>query len=77
MRQTPRAVLFLPCGHPSAKERLMKFAIATPKPRNPFATAARLRHGGSHRPSTGALRQRSRQHLRQTLAQLDPRKDSP
>lgn len=55
----------------------MKFAIATPKPRNPFATAARGRHGGSHRSSTGALRQRSRQEVRRTLAQLDPRKDSP
>ncbi|HEY0821700.1 MAG TPA: hypothetical protein VGD46_23195 [Rhizobacter sp.] len=55
----------------------MKFVIATPKPRNPFATAARLRHGGSHRSSPGALRQRSRQDLRRALAQLDPRKDSP
>ena len=55
----------------------MKFVIDTPKPRNPFATAARGRRAGSHRPSTGAQRQRSRQDLRQTLAQLDPRKDSP
>ncbi|MCR5885194.1 hypothetical protein LRS03_20970 [Rhizobacter sp. J219] len=55
----------------------MKFTVVTPKPRNPFATAARVRRAGSHRPSTGALRQRSRQDVRQTLAQLDPRKDSP
>ncbi len=59
----------------------MKFVIATPKPRNPFATAARVRHGGSHRPGTGASRQRSRQEvrheLREALAQPDPRKDSP
>lgn len=55
----------------------MKFAIVTPKPRNPFATAARVRHGGSHQSTPGALRQRSRQELRQALTQLDRRKDSP
>lgn len=55
----------------------MKFTVVTPKPRNPFATAARTRRGGSHRSSNGALRQRSRQDVRQALAQLDLRKDSP
>lgn len=55
----------------------MKFVVSTPKPRNPFATAARGRHGGSHRSSTGALRQRSRRELRQALDQLDLRKHSP
>lgn len=55
----------------------MKFVIPSPKPRNPFATAARGRHGGSHRSGTGALRQRSRRELREALDQADPRKDSP
>lgn len=55
----------------------MKFVIAKPKPRNPFAAPARGRRAGSHRLGTGAQRQRSRQEVRQTLAQLVPRKDSP
>jgi hypothetical protein len=73
--------LFLSCGPPPAKEPQMKFAVVTPKPRNPFAPAAHLRRGGSHRPTRGALRQRSRQdmrdEMRQALAQLDRRQDSP
>lgn len=55
----------------------MKFTVVTPKPRNPLAPAARMRHGGSHRPSTGAQRQRSRRDLRQCLDQIALRKDSP
>ncbi|MBL0728442.1 hypothetical protein [Piscinibacter sp. HJYY11] len=55
----------------------MKFTVVTPKPRNPFAPAAHLRHGGGHRSSTGALRQRSRRELREALGQLDHRKHSP
>jgi hypothetical protein len=56
----------------------MKIVITPSKPRNPFVAAARARRGsGSHRPATGALRQRSRQELRQVLGQLHPRKDSP
>jgi hypothetical protein len=55
----------------------MKFTVTPPKPRNPFAAAAHLRRAGSHRSTSAALRQRSRQEMRRALAQLDAPKDSP
>ena len=40
-----------------------------PKPRNPFAVAARSRRAGSHRPPERALRQGARRAIRR---ELDP-----
>ncbi len=55
----------------------MKITLAPAKPRNRIATAARARHAGAHRPTHGAVRQRSRHELRQTLRDLDPHRHSP
>jgi hypothetical protein len=50
----------------------MKLMLKTRKPRNPFATAARSRAAGAHRPSAGALRQKAKSALRTELADPDP-----
>lgn len=55
----------------------MKLTIASSKPRNPFASAARARRAGSHRPSRGGVRQHHATALRRELDQLTRRKDSP
>lgn len=41
-------------------------------PRNPLVAAARLRHAGSHRRSTGGVRQQARQALRRELRHEHP-----
>ena len=45
-----------------------------PKPRNPFAVAARIRRAGSHRPPERASRQGARRAIRRELdTALPPR----
>lgn len=51
---------------------VLSLRLKTLRPRNPVAFAARQRHGGSHRPGAGALRQRSRHELREEIARLHP-----
>lgn len=48
----------------------MKIKLNAPKPRNPFATAARQRVAGAHRPSAGAQRSQARHALQHELATL-------
>ncbi|MGZ5157173.1 MAG: hypothetical protein ACXWCV_13835 [Caldimonas sp.] len=48
----------------------MKIEIKMPRPRNPWAVAARLRRAGSHRPGTGAERQRATRALRRQLNEM-------
>lgn len=52
----------------------MKISLKTPKPRNPLARAARMRHAGSHRASGGSQR---RQGLRALQRELNEMKHSP
>ena len=52
----------------------MKIEINMPRPRNPMAMAARLRHAGSHRPDRRTQRQRAASALRR---QLNEMKHSP
>jgi hypothetical protein len=46
----------------------MKPILKSPKPRNPFAPAARARHAGAHRRSAGGQRQRADRAWRAELA---------
>ncbi|MEF7615019.1 hypothetical protein V4F39_13945 [Aquincola sp. MAHUQ-54] len=50
----------------------MKITLPSLPPRNPFATAARRRRAGVHRPGTGAVRQQARRELRRDLDSLRP-----
>jgi hypothetical protein len=50
----------------------MKLILKTHKPRNPFATAGRLRLAGAHRRSASAQRQRAQRELRAELARPSP-----
>jgi hypothetical protein len=52
----------------------VKISLKTPKPRNPLARAARMRHAGSHRASGGSQR---RQGLRALQRELNEMKHSP
>lgn len=53
----------------------MKIRLANPKPRNPFAPAARSRRAGVHGPTGGARRQQMRLALRHEVDRL--RYDTP
>jgi hypothetical protein len=53
----------------------MKLILTAPKPRNPFAPAARQRVAGLHQRSAGAMRQRARRELRREMQHLS--KPSP
>lgn len=50
----------------------MKLILTPPKPRNPFASAARLRHAGAHRRGSTSQRQRGARELRIELARASP-----
>ena len=50
----------------------MKLTLKTPKPRNPFVTASRLRLAGAHRRSASAHRQRAQRELRAELTRHSP-----
>jgi hypothetical protein len=45
--------------------------VELPAPRNPFASAARARHAGSHRAPAGARRQQARRELQHLLQRED------
>jgi hypothetical protein len=57
-------------SHPPTKEKFMKVTVQTLKPRNPFVAASLQRKAGSHRPSTGAMRQREQGALRREIERL-------
>ena len=48
----------------------MKITFTPRKPRNAFASLARMRQAGSHRAGDGAARQQARRALRGELQQL-------
>lgn len=50
----------------------MKLILKTARPRNPFATAGRMRRAGAHRRSASACRQRAQRELRAELARSCP-----
>ncbi|MBX3599617.1 MAG: hypothetical protein KF863_03280 [Rubrivivax sp.] len=50
----------------------MKLILSPRKPRNPFATAARLRRAGAHRSGHAALRQQAGRELRREIERLRP-----
>lgn len=50
----------------------MKIRIDTPKPRNPFAMAGRLRAAGAHRRSRAGQRQQGRRELQLQLRHEHP-----
>ena len=54
--------------------KILSLPARLPKPRNPFAVAARRRRAGSHRPPERASRQDARRAIRHELdAALPPR----
>jgi hypothetical protein len=56
----------------------MKLTLKSIKPRNPFVAAGLQRHGGSHRPRGGALRQQAASAMRREIAACaDRHKPSP
>lgn len=48
----------------------MKITLPRLAPRNPLVQPSRLRHAGSHAPSSGAQRQKSTRELRRELDRL-------
>ena len=50
----------------------MKITLTQPKPRNPLAVSARLRHAGSHRPMQTSLRQQAQRALRREVERMKP-----
>ncbi|KNZ31104.1 MAG: hypothetical protein AD742_17890 [Methylibium sp. NZG] len=52
---------------------LMKITLTQPKPRNPLAVSARLRHAGSHRPQQAGRRQQADRALRRELIDVAQR----
>jgi hypothetical protein len=58
------------CFSNVAQEPAMKITVKTPKPRNPLARAARMRHAGSHRASGGSQRHQGLRALRRELTEM-------
>jgi len=54
---------------------MSKFIVKTPKPRNPFVAAARLRHAGPHGAGQGAARREGQLALKRELSKLDLPRD--
>lgn len=50
----------------------MKLSLNLPKPRNPFAAAARMRRAGEHRAGAAAQRQQAARALRREIERLRP-----
>jgi hypothetical protein len=50
-------------------------SVPIPRPRDPFAVAARRRHAGAHRKPAGALRRQALRDVQRELDRLKPPHD--